>query len=101
MVESLATEVVPDKDLKRFPTDVNGIVDIIGPLLAKRWKKNIVANSHDFDKLCGAIVSDGFVRNLFCASWLEFLAVTLEYHPSIHAAEPPQKTLPTFNEVHS
>lgn len=101
VVESLATEVAPYKDLNRFPTDVNDLVDIIGPLLTKRFKKRIVANSRDFDKLCGATISDGLIRNLSCAAWLEFLAVTLRYLPSTHVTEPSQKDLSTFNEVHS
>jgi hypothetical protein len=66
-------------DLKRFPTDVNDLVEIIGPLLAETLKKSIVANSCDFDKLCGATASDGFVQNLSCATWLEFLAVNISH----------------------
>jgi hypothetical protein len=77
VVESTATEIVLGKNLKQFTIDLNDLVDDIGPLLNKRAKKSTVANGRDFDKICGATVSNEFDRQLSWSIWPEFLIVIL------------------------
>jgi len=79
VVESTATEIVLGKYLKQFTIDLNDLVNDIVPLLNKRSKKSIVANDRDFDKICGATVSNEFDRQFSCAIWPEFLIVILYY----------------------